>query len=387
MSNGGGDRSGSCWRRVVSFLAAWMALLALIGMPVPTVAAAKAPIEVRVVVVTTWEFQPGGHDVTGELHAWRTKWPLPTEMPFPVGVHPLLYDARRHVLAILTGVATARASASIMALGLDPRFDLHNAYWVVAGTAGVNPKVASIGSAAWARFVVDGDLSQEIDARDTPADWPTGIVPNGRTKPFELPAPAGHDDDGNVAYTLNSTLVDWAYARTRDIKLPDDASLARARAGYAGPGAAPPSVLEGDGLMSARFWYGDHLNQWAERWVPYWTGGRGVFAMSAEEDTGIMQALTLLARGGRAKLDRVLILRAGSDYTVAPPGMTAADFLAKEANGALPANREALDALYTVAAPIVGALAGDWAHTRGATPGGAQAPGRGSTSRSAYKGP
>jgi len=70
--------------------------------------------------------------------------------------------------------------------------------------------------------------------------------------------------------------------------------------------AGVPFVLEGDGLMSARFWYGPHMTQWAERWVPYWTGGKGVFAMSAEEDTGAMQALTRLSAAGKADLNRVL---------------------------------------------------------------------------------
>ena len=72
--------------------------------------------------------------------------------------------------------------------------------------------------------------------------------------------------------------------------------------------------------MSARTWYGPQLNDWAGRWVSYWTGGQGVFAMSAEEDTGIMQALTQLAQDRRARLDRVLILRAASDYTVGSAG-------------------------------------------------------------------
>ena len=85
------------------------------------------------------------------------------------------------MLAILTGMATARASASIMALGMDPRFDLRHAYWILAGTAGVDPKIASAGSAAWARWVVDGDLAQDLDARDMPGDWPIGVVPYGRT--------------------------------------------------------------------------------------------------------------------------------------------------------------------------------------------------------------
>jgi len=356
----------------------WMrggaAVLALLfalaaGPPAGAASRGRGRIEIRVVVVTTWEVERDGRDVMGELHAWRTAWPLTTQLPFPVGVHPLLYDPKRHVLAILTGMATARAAASITALGMDPRFDLSHAYWIVAGTAGVNPKVASAGSAAWARYVVDGDLSQEIDARDIPADWPTGMLPYGRATPYALPAPPSQSDDGNIAYALNPRLVDWAYARTRAITLPDDPILATMRAPYSGPGAQPPFVLEGDGLMSARFWYGDHMTAWAERWVPYWTGGKGVFTMSAEEDTGIMQALTFLDKGGRAKLDRVLILRAGSDYVVAPPGLTAAQFVAKEALDGLPANQQALNALYAVASPIVRALADDWRHTRIAPPG------------------
>jgi purine nucleoside permease len=207
-----------------------------------------------------------------------------------------------------------------------------------------------------------------VDARDAPADWASGMLPFGRTTPFALPPPPAQNVDGNMAYALNPALVDWAYGLTRAIKLPDDPALAKARAPYGGPGAGPPVVLEGDGLMSARFWYGDHMTDWARRWVPYWTGGKGVFAMSAEEDTGIMQALTFLAKGGRAELDRVLILRAGSDYVVAPPGMTAADFIAKEARDGLPANRQALDNLYAVASPVARALADDWSHTRSTIP-------------------
>jgi purine nucleoside permease len=272
------------------------------------------------------------------------------------------------VLAVVTGMATARASASIMALGLDPRFDLSHAYWVLAGTAGVDPKVASAGSAAWERFVVDGDLGQEIDARDIPPDWPTGMLPNGRITPFAQPAPDAHNDDGNMAYALNPRLTDWGYGLTRDIKLPDDAALAKARAPYSGPGAAAPFVLEGDGLMSARFWYGEHMNAWAERWVPYWTGGKGVFAMSAEEDTGVMQGLSFLAHAGRADLNRVLILRAGSDYTVPPPGMSGAAFLAKETAESFPATIEALNGLYLVGSPVAAYLADNWAKTRDQIP-------------------
>lgn len=352
---------------------ALLLVASLAALPASAATRANRPIEVRVVIVTTWEAVIGGKDRFGELQAWETRWPLPAELPFPAGVHPLRYDPKSHVLAVVTGVATARGAASIMALGLDPRFDVSHAYWIVAGVAGVDPKVASVGSAAWARWVVDGDLAQEIDSREAPADWPTGVVPYHRATPYEPPTPPIHSSDANMAYELNAALVDWAYAQTKDTALPDDRTLRDLRAPYDGEAARPPFVLEGDGLMSARFWYGARLNEWARRWVDYWTGGKGVFVMSAEEDTGIMQGLTQLAQAGRARLDRVLILRTASDYTVGPPGMGAAEFLARENKQGYPGTQAALNSLYLVAAPVAHRLADDWAQTRDSVPGG-QAP-------------
>ena len=361
-------RPGLAPLRALLTLAYSAAILSITPMAAGA-ASAKRPIEVRVVIVTTWEVVKDGKDVTGELHDWRTRWPLKAQLPFPVGEHALQYDPKTHVLAILTGMATARASASITALGCDPRFDLTHAYWIIAGTAGVNPKIASVGSAAWANYVVDGDLSQELDVRDMPRDWPTGILPYGKTKPYELPAPLPHTDDANVSYALNPSLVDWAYAQTRGLKLEDTENLKKLRHPYDGPGHLPPFVLKGDGLMSARTWYGASLEDWAERWVPYWTDGKGVFVMSAEEDTGIMQALTFLARDKRVSLDRVLILRAGSDYTVPPGGMAAGDFLVKEVHDGFPGTPEALESLYATASPVARYLADHWATTRDRTPG------------------
>ena len=330
-------------------------------------AKAAKPIEVRVVIVTTWEAYKDGTDLIGELHAWQTRW-LKTSLPFPVGVHALQYDPKTHVVALLTGMATARAAASVMAMGSDPRFDLTHAYWIVAGTAGVDPKVASAASAAWSRFVVDGDLMQELDPRDAPADWPTGAVPNGKTRPYETPRPPVFNDDGNMAYTLNRKLVDWAYQTSRGVSLLDDDATKALRKPYSGPGGQPPMVLEGDGLMSARFWYGEKMNDWARRWVDYWTDGKGQFAMSAEEDSGIMQALTFLSGAKKVDLNRVLVLRAASDYTLAPPGMSAADFLKTERDENFPGTPGALENLYRVAAPVARALAEGWGQTRDHVP-------------------
>src|SRR5207248_11107547 len=103
-------------------------------------------IPVRIVVVTMFERGADTGDEPGEYQYWVEREKLDRIFPFPQGYHDLRMN-HEGVLGILTGMGTARATASIMALGLDPRFDLRHAYWLVAGIAGVAPLDASLGSA------------------------------------------------------------------------------------------------------------------------------------------------------------------------------------------------------------------------------------------------
>src|SRR5579871_956612 len=166
-------------------------------------AKAAPPIPIKVVVVTMFEAGADTGDRPGELQYWVERNHLDTVFPFPQAYHDLRMN-RDGVLAVLTGMGTAKAAANIMALGLDPRFDLSKAYWIVAGIAGVDPADASLGSAAWAEWVVDGDLGYEIDGREIPAAWTTGFVPLGKTVPYEQPKST---DDRGEAYRLNPALV------------------------------------------------------------------------------------------------------------------------------------------------------------------------------------
>jgi purine nucleoside permease len=328
-------------------------------------AGAKAtppPLPVRVVVVTTFEQEDGAAHPTGEFHNWVRRYPLPIRMPFPQGHRALHYNATDHVLGIVTGVGKAQAAASIMALGLDPRFDVRKSYWILAGIGGINPNRASIGSAVWANYIVDGDLAYEIDARDMPADWPTGIVAYDRATPYEQPAPPTESDNGTLAYALDPGLASWAYELSRTVVLPDDDKLRTARAPYADQANAlrPPFVLLGDTLTADRFWIGARMNDWAEHWVPYWTRGKGRFTTSAEEDSAYLQALTFLARAGRVDLARAMDLRTGSDYAMPPKGVSAADLLKSEATGNYAAFDAAIENAYAVGSPVVRELAQHW---------------------------
>lgn len=326
--------------------------------PFPASAEDGTKIPVRVVVVTTFEADQTGVDQGGEFQAWTDQYPLSEHIPFPQGYHELRYNPTDEVLGIVTGEGTAHAAASITALGHDPRFDLSHAYWVVAAIAGIDPSVASVGSAAWAHYVVDGDLAHEIDAREIPSDWSTGYTPLGRYLPYQQPVPPTNSINGQNVYTLDGHLVDWAYNLTKNIQLPDDATLQQVRAPYTQPAAKlPPFVLKGDDLAASTFWAGALLNTWAENWVSYWTDGRGKFATTLEEDSGIMQAITFLGQVHRADPSRVLILRTASDYTTPPPGVTAADLLQSEESGGLSGYLESLASAYAVASPVVRELA------------------------------
>ena len=328
-------------------------------------AAADQPIAVKVVVVAMFERGADTGDEPGELQYWVERNRLDRVIPFPQGYHDLRMNGDG-VLAVLTGVGTAKSTAAIMALGMDPRFDLTRAYWLVAGISGINPLRGSLGSAAWAEWVVDGDLAREIDAREIPADWKTGYLPLRGAVPYEQP----HTSNEGEAYHLNPALVSWAFELTKGVVLPDSDGMRAARNLYDDPAARrPPSVMRGDTLSSGTFWHGALLNQWAIDWVQYHTGGKGDFVTTAMEDTGTLQSLTFLAKAGRVDLHRVLVLRTASNYDLPPRGVTAAENLARLKLGkGYTAYLPSLEAAWRVGSTVVDELVRNWPKYRDAVP-------------------
>lgn len=338
-------------------LALW--LLCLFLQPAST-GIAQPPIPVKVVVVAMYEQGADTGDAPGEYQYWVEREHLDHVMPFPAGFHDLRMN-NDGVLGVLTGVGTAKAAATIMALGLDSRFDLSHAYWLVAGIAGGNPANVSLGSAVWSHWVVDGDLAHEIDAREIPEDWPTGYVPLRKSKPYEQSVNA----ELSQVYELNGNLVDWAYQLTRDVPLPDNVQMQERRSHY--PQAAakrPPFVFEGDNLSASTFWHGAKMDAWANAWVSYYTKSEGHFAVTAMEETGTLQSLTFLAKAGKADWNRILVLRTVSNYDQPQPGMSAWESLAAEKAGMYSAYLPALESAYRVGHVVVDRLVHDWPQVR-----------------------
>ncbi len=313
----------------------------------------------RVVVISYFEIGEDTGDKPGEFQHWVEREKLDVVLPFPAGHQALRMNAEGTLLAICAGIGTARSTASLMALGLDPRFDLSQTYFLVAGIAGVDPADASLGSAVWAEWVVDADLAHEIDAREIPADWTTGYIPLRRSRPYEQPV----DRSAGAAYRLEPGLVEWAYQLTKDIALDDTPAMQTRRALYTETPAArrPPFVLKGDTLSGMTYWHGKLLNQWANDWVRYYSDETGNYVTTAMEDTGVLQSLTWLTRAGRADVSRVLVLRTASNFDMQWPGGTAEESLSGEKLGpGYSALLPALDHAHRVGAPVVHALIAGW---------------------------
>lgn len=309
----------------------------------------------KVMIVSTFEIGADTGDKPGEFQFWVEREHLTNSLVVRGVDRPIRF--RDDGLFGCVSGTTVRSAEQILLLGLDDRFDFTHTYWLINGIAGVNPATASVGSAAWARWVVDGDLGYELDGREIPDGWPYGLIPlGGKTPNVSVPPPAWAPKP--MAWELDRGLVNWAFSLSRSIIIPDSPEAAAHRLLFTNWPAAqqPPGIFIGDSLASGRYWHGLRQNQWAIDWVRIQTGGQGEFAMTNMEDHGLMSALHRLAKIGRVDVRRALVLRTGSNYSVPRPGQSAAESLQEEYQGMRPA----LEAAYLTGSAAVHALMSDW---------------------------
>jgi purine nucleoside permease len=317
------------------------------------------PWPIRAVILTTFEVGEDTGDIPGEFQFWVEREHLDETIDFPGGVHALRTNKAHTILGVVTGTTLVNATASLMALGLDPRFDLTHAYMLINGIAGVDPHVASMGSAAWARFVVN-DVSRYIDPKDAPAGWPYGFFEIGSTGPNQ-PKATGKTWFRSNEYVLNAGLAQWAFEQTRALPLGDDPKVAAFRAEFIGFPVAmkPPFVLLGDTFASDYYWHGATMTHFAEDWVRLNTDGKGIFAMTEMEDAGMMQAIERLDKMHKMDMQRVMVLRTGSNYTMPAPGHTAIESVTAPYIG----SRLALEAAYSCGSTVLHKILADWSTT------------------------
>jgi len=280
-------------------------------------------------------FEPTG-DKPGELALFRGRLDLQEIELAECAPLKTYANAERGILAVVAGVGTANTAVSIMALGMSDALDLSNSLWMICGIAGGNPQVCSLGSVAISEWCVDGDLAFEIDAREIPVEWETGILPLGAQQPY---GPSSLDEGlfgrPYQVFHLNGNLVTSVYDAVSKIELQDSAEMQAYRVQYTEYPTAQqsPRVLRGDTLSAARFWHGERSNDWAAKWVAYWTEDAACFATASMEDSGTLHAIEYLHSVGRADFQKVILLRGVSNFTLPPRGISAINNLVHEADG------------------------------------------------------
>ena len=121
-----------------------------------------------------------------------------------------------------------------------------------------------------------------------------------------------------------------------------------------------PGILRGDELYATTFWHGRHLSRRARAWVDYQTEGRAVYAITAMEDGGILRSLALLAGDGRVDFNRVLIVRAVSNFDQQRTGISAAESLVESRVTTYSAFLPALENAYRAGSRILRAVLAVW---------------------------
>ncbi|GJF00162.1 purine nucleoside permease [Phanerochaete sordida] len=219
------------------------------------------------------------------------------------------------ICQLVTGEAEINAASTITALVHSPVFDLKETYFFIAGIAGISPKVGTLGSATFAQFAVQVALQFEFDAREKPANFSTGYVPQGSTSPDEFPQSLY----GTEVFAVNDNLRQLAIKMAKTGKLFDDAPSQAYRANYANnsafaAGAAPPSVVACDTATSDVFWTGDLLGAAFENTTKLFTNGSATYCTTQQEDNATLEALLRGALTGLVDFARVIVMRTASDF-------------------------------------------------------------------------
>jgi purine nucleoside permease len=257
------------------------------------------------------------------------------------------------ICQMTTGMGHANAAASTMALILSQRFDLRKAYILIAGIAGINPELGSIGSATWARYLVDFGLQHEIDPREMPKDWQGGFLGLQTSNPGQKPKL----NYGTELFQVDEILLDKIIRLTSGAKLADSDAARAYRAHYAAaPANQPPAIIQCDTLADDTYWHGGLIGKRASAWTLLVTDGKGTYCTTEQEDNATFEALRRGQAAGLLDLKRVAVLRTASNFDRPYPGQSVVESLAAKSGG-FPIS---IANLYLAAAPWVNDLVSHW---------------------------
>ncbi|OSC99614.1 purine nucleoside permease [Trametes coccinea BRFM310] len=261
------------------------------------------------------------------------------------------------ICQLVTGEAEINAASTITTLVHSSLFELTRTYFLIAGIAGISPKVGTLGSVTFARYAVQVGLQIEFDAREKPVEFPTGYVPQGAFAPDQFP-PVLY---GTEVFEVNDDLRQIAIEMAKTGKLADNSPSRQYRANYASnpafaSGAAPPSVIACDTATGDVFWTGNLLGEAFENTTQLFTNGSATYCTTQQEDNATLEALLRGASAGLVDFSRIIIMRTASNFDRPFPGENAATnlFLAS------PGFDISLLNIPAAGAPIVTGIVSQW---------------------------
>ncbi|KAI0829555.1 putative purine nucleoside permease [Hypoxylon sp. FL0890] len=272
-------------------------------------------------------------------------------------------NERGEVCQFTVGESEINAAVSMTALVLSGLFDLSKTYFLLAGIAGINPKLGTLGSVALSRFSVQVALQYEIDAREMPTNFSTGYLPYGAYAPNEYPSTIY----GTEVMEVNENLRDAAAALAQRAELADSVGAADYREKYredSGAYAAAtngPSVIRCDTATADVYYSGTLLSEAFENTTKLWTNQSTItYCASAQEDSATLQALMRAAVWGSVDFSRAILMRTGSDFDRPPPSISAFQHLRiMDQNGF----DIAIQNIYLAGVEIVKGIVTDWNST------------------------
>ncbi len=264
---------------------------------------------VKVLVLTTF----GGTD-WGESGPWfaHETWPLRFDVK---GAFSPVYCQQNGKCVTITGTGKTNSGPSLMAIMLSDKLNMDSAYIVTSAIAGTRADAGqegfqgTLGFVGIANWIVDGDFGTHFDRLDLSKRDPADVQKYGW---YYL------SDYDNAQFHLNDALVQKAYALTKNLALVDSAEAQAARAKYPTQKGMVPFVAICDTVSMDDFFSGNHDADKVDHIVRYRSGGAATKCTSEFEDAGYAN---VLERFGM--LDRLVIVRAASDYETQAPGQSA----------------------------------------------------------------
>jgi len=269
--------------------------------------------------------------------------------------YPEVHCNSDDVCLLTTGMGHANVAATMTALIYSNRFDLRSTYFLIAGIAGIDPAQGTIGTVAWARYLVDYGIAWELDAREIPEGWPYGYFGIMTKGPTEKPPL----DYRTEVFQLDESLLQQAIALSADVVLEDSPEAIAFRSNFPeAPANQPPQVTQCDTVAGDTWYAGNALGNRARDWVKLLTDGAGTYCTTQQEDNATYEVLKRADVAGKVDVKRIAVLRAGSDFDRPYPGQTSVEALIdyQMQGGFVPATNN----LYIASTPLIDEIVSRW---------------------------